>query len=194
MTARRGLSRAAWPLLAAILLSACQPAPQTATAFPTLGPTRTPRPISTMAPGSGVGIPVEALQGVTIHAWMPWFGVDTQLFQSQVNDFNASNPWGITVDAVSRQSYTELYASVTAALATPDKPQLVIALPEQELRWDEIEQVVDLTRYISDPKYGLTESEIADFPPVFWSQDALGVRRLGMPAQVLRLGLKPQGL
>jgi ABC-type glycerol-3-phosphate transport system substrate-binding protein len=136
-----------------------------------------------MAPGSGVGIPPEALQGVKIQVWMPWFGVDTQLFESQVNDFNSSNQWGITVEAVSQQNYTELYDNVTSALATPDKPQLAIALPEQAIGWDKPGQVVDLTRYIHDPEYGLTASEIADFPAAFWSQDELGTRRLAMPAQ-----------
>ncbi|MGE5250802.1 MAG: hypothetical protein ACM3QS_11380, partial [Bacteroidota bacterium] len=165
------------------MLAACRPAPQTATAFPTLGPTPTPRPISTMAPGSGVGIPPEALRGVTIQVWMPWFGVDTDFFQSQVNDFNSSNQWGITVETTSQQSYTELYDEVTAVINSPDKPQLVIALPEQELSWDASGQVVDLTRYITDPHYGFTQSEVEDFPAIFWSEDPANGHRLGMPAQ-----------
>ncbi len=136
-----------------------------------------------MAPGSGVGIPEEALHGVTITAWVPWFGTDSSLFESQVNDFNSSNQWGITVEAVEQQNYTELYDNVTAALATPDKPQLVIALPAHARSWDASGQVVDLTRYIGDPQYGFTESEIHDFPSVFWAQDAAGPRRLGMPAE-----------
>ena len=184
MTAARGLSRWVWPVAAAMLLTACQPATPKVTVVPLPTATITPPPpIATVAPGSGVGIPQEALKGVTVQAWMPWFGADTGLFQSQVDDFNSSNPWGITVQAVSQQSYTELYDSVIAALASQQRPQLVIALPAQALSWDEIGQVVDLTRYVGDPKYGLTPSEVQDFPAVFLSQDAVGSRRLGMPAQ-----------
>ncbi len=178
------LSGWAWAILAAMLLSACQPA--TAKATPVPLPTETitpPPPVSTMPPGSGVGIPEEALKGVTIQAWMPWFGVDTELFQSQVNDFNSSNPWGITVQAVSQQSYSELFDSVAAVIATPNRPQLVIALPEQALAWDGMGQVVDLSRYISDSHYGLTPSEVQDFPSVFLNQDEVNGHRLGMPAQ-----------
>ncbi len=183
MRLSRGLSRSAWVLLTAILLAACQPATQKATAFPTLSATPTRRPISTMAPGSGVGIPEEALKGVTIQVWMPWFGIDTNLFLSQVNDFNSSNPWGITVQATSQQSYSELYNQVSSSFASPDRPQLVIALPSQALSWDALQETVDLTRYISDPKYGMTQSDVEDFPAVFWSQDEVNGRRLGMPAQ-----------
>jgi multiple sugar transport system substrate-binding protein len=136
-----------------------------------------------MAPGSGVGIPEEALRGVSITVWMPWFGTDSSLFESQVNDFNASNQWGITVQAVSQQNYTELYDNVAAAMLTPDRPQLVIALPENAMSWNGSGQVVDLTRYINDPQYGFTASEVQDFPAIFWAQDTVGPRRLGIPAE-----------
>ena len=114
---------------------------------------------------------------------MPWFGVDANLFESQVNEFNQSNQWGITVQAVSQSNYTELYENVTAALPTPDRPQLVIAFPEHALGWDSSGQVVDLTRYVNDPKYGFTEEETHDFPSVFWSQDTIGGKRIGLPAE-----------
>jgi ABC-type glycerol-3-phosphate transport system substrate-binding protein len=43
--------------------------------------------------------------------------------------------------------------------------------------------VVDLSKYVSDPLYGLSTAGVADFPSVFWEQDRLGPIRLGMPAQ-----------
>jgi ABC-type glycerol-3-phosphate transport system substrate-binding protein len=176
MTQRRGLS-----LLLLFFLAACQPASPNVTATPSS--TRTHRPESTFAPGAGVGIPDEALQGVTLQVWMPWFGIDSGLFLSQVNEFNGSNKWGITVQAVSQSNYTELYNNVTAALLTPDRPQIAIAFPEHALDWDSSGQVVDLTRYVDDPKYGLSDDEVHDFPSVFWSQDTIGTKRLGVPAQ-----------
>ncbi len=170
-----------WVASATLLLAACGPASPGATAVP--ANTRTPRPPSTMAPGSGVGIPPEALKGVTVQVWLPWFGTDATLFLSQVSDFNKSNEWGITVQAASHDNYTNLYDDVTAALQTPERPQMVIAFPEHALAWDSSGQVVDLTRYIDDPYYGFTEDEVRDFPSVFWSQDTIGTRRIGMPAE-----------
>jgi ABC-type glycerol-3-phosphate transport system substrate-binding protein len=114
---------------------------------------------------------------------MPWFGVDANLFISQVNDFNQSNPWGITVQAVSKSNYTELYNNVLAALPTPGRPQVAIAFPEHALEWESSGQIVDLSRYVSDPRYGLSDEEMRDFPQVFWSQDTLGEVRYGVPAE-----------
>ncbi len=169
-------------LLLLLILTACQPAsPDSTTPVPSA--TETPQPSSTLAPGASIGIPPEALKGVTIQVWMPWFGVDTGLFLSQVNDFNTSNQWGISVQASSHYNYTELYNDVTAALHTPDLPQVVIAFPEHALAWDHSGQVVDLTRYVADSQYGPTDQEIHDFPSVFWSQDTIGTKRLGLPAE-----------
>ncbi len=176
MTHRRGLS-----LLLLILLAACQPASPTVATVPA-GTQTTPK-ASTPAPGSALGIPEEALKGTTVQVWMPWFGVDSNLFVSQVNDFNQSNQWGITVQAVSQSNYTELYNNVSSSLPTPARPQVAIAFPEHALEWDASGQVVDLARYVNDPRYGLSDAEVHDFPSVFWSQDQLGDKLVAVPAQ-----------
>ena len=116
-------------------------------------------------------------------AWHPWFGVEASLFETQVADFNATNEWGITVLTAGQSNYTELFNNVTASLAAPNKPNLVIGLPEHALFWDERNGVVDLTPYVNNPTWGLSADEIADFPPVFWEQDQVGDKRLGLPAQ-----------
>ena len=170
-------------LLLLLLLSACQPAPPDLTSVPPGPSTKTPGPAPTPAPGAELGIPEEALRGVSIQVWMPWFGVDANLFESQVAEFNQSNQWGITVQSASQSNYTELYDNVTAALQTGNRPQLVIAFPEHALGWDGSGQVVDLTRYVNDPKYGLSNDEVRDFPSVFWTQDTIGSKRLAVPAE-----------
>lgn len=177
MSLRHGL-----PLLL-LLLAACQPALPDSTAAPAGTRTPLPGPTSTLAPGSGVGIPKEALKGVTIQAWIPWFGVDATLFESQVNEFNQSNEWGITVQSQTQHNYTELYNNVASSLLTSARPQLVIAFPEHALSWEHSGQVVDLTPYVDDPQYGLSADDMHDIPSVFWSQDAIGGQRLGVPAE-----------
>ncbi len=176
MIHRRGLS-----LLLLMLVAACQPASPTVATVPA-GTQTTPK-ASTPAPSSALGIPEEALKGTTVQVWMPWFGVDSNLFVSQVNDFNQSNQWGITVQAVSQSNYTELYNNVSASLPTPGRPQVAIAFPEHALEWDASGQVVDLARYVSDPRYGLSDADVHDFPAAFWSQDQVGDKLLAVPAQ-----------
>jgi multiple sugar transport system substrate-binding protein len=172
-------------LILAVALSACAPVIETVT-NPTVtheADAATVTPAVTSAPVSTLDVDAESLRGVTVMVWHPWFGVEASLFETQSAEFNASNEWGITVLTVSQSNYAELFANVTASLAAPDKPDLVIGLPEHALVWDERNGVVDLTPYVSDPTWGMSADEIADFPPLFWEQDQAGEKRLGMPAQ-----------
>ena len=167
-----------------LLLSACAPVVETATS-PTV--TReadaTVTPAATSVPVSTLGVEAESLRGVVIMAWHPWFGMEASLFETQVADFNATNEWGITVLSAGQSNFAELFNNVTASLAAPDKPNLVIGLPEQALFWDERTGVVDLAPYVSDPIWGMSADDIADFSSVFLEQDLVNGRRLGMPAQ-----------
>jgi ABC-type glycerol-3-phosphate transport system substrate-binding protein len=76
-----------------------------------------------------------------------------------------------------------LYEQASAAVHGPDRPDVVVGLPEYAVEWHAQEAVIDLNPYVSDPLYGLGGAEIADFPSVFWDQDQVGDIRLGMPAQ-----------
>ena len=167
-----------------LILSACAPVVETVTS-PTVTreASATVTPAATAIPVSTLGVEAESLRGIVIMAWHPWFGVEASLFETQVADFNATNEWGIQVLTVGQSNYAELFNNVTASLAAPDKPDLVIGLPEHALFWDERTGVVNLAPYVSDSVWGLRADEIADFPSVFWEQDAMGDKRLGMPAQ-----------
>lgn len=167
-------------LLLALLLTACSSATPVA-------PTSTPKPVKavpTLTPTpAGLQIPVDSLRGLTVRVAHPWFGSDASLFESQVDEFNRTNPWGIQVVAVGNMNYSELFENVSAALPTSESPSLTIALPEHARLWDFDGFVADLTSYLADPNYGWSESEVADFPSVFWAQDAEGERRLALPYQ-----------
>jgi multiple sugar transport system substrate-binding protein len=166
--------------LVLLIAAACQP-------VPTVTPALSPPPVSSATSSNQTAVPLNipqgALKGITVDAWYPWFGVEASLFESEVQDFNQSNQWGIKVSATGQGSYAQLYDSTTAALDAPQRPQLAIALPAQALAWDARGYVVDLTSYVRDPQYGLTSAEQDDFPIVFWSQDEVAGRRLGVPAE-----------
>jgi multiple sugar transport system substrate-binding protein len=169
--------------LLAFALGACTPsATQTASTAP--ANTKTPRPAPTVEAASSLGVDEDALRGLTIEAWHPWFsGVEASLFESQVEMFNEENQWGIEVIYSGQTNYGYLYENVTASLPTPRRPDLVIALPEHARAWDADNYVVDLTPYIHDPFYGWSDEETGDFAAPFWVQDSAGTTQLGLPAQ-----------
>ncbi len=130
---------------------------------------------------SGLKVEKEALRGVLVRVWHPWFGAEASLFESQVSKFNTENEWGILVSSQRMGNYSELFSQTDAALKKSQNPQIVIAFPEHALAWQDL--VVDLTPYVNDPTYGLAPSGVSDFPPVIWKQDEVDGKRFGVPAQ-----------
>jgi len=179
MIFRRGLS-----ILFLFTLAACQPAPVHLTETPSAQVTLPPQATVTPQPATQTAVADVVLpRGTTIQIWHPWFGIEANLFQSQVDEFNQTNQWGIVVQTTSQSDYNELFQNVSASLPTADHPQLVIGLPEYALLWNTNDNVVDLTNYVNDPKYGLSDGDIKDIPSVFWDQDEVGGQRLGIPAE-----------
>jgi len=170
-----------------IILSACR------STLPSIDPsTRTPRPNATpsanaseantpLPAASQLNVEKEALRGVQIKVWHPWFGAQASLFESQAALFNTENEWGIIISAEGKGNYSELFLQTDAALKEPDPPQIVIAFPEHAIEWQE--HVVDLNAYVHDPLYGLDALEMSDFYAPVWAQDEVDGKRLGVPAQ-----------
>lgn len=123
----------------------------------------------------------EALRGVQVKVWYPYFGAEESLFASQVEQFNKENEWGIIVSAEGKNNFTELYLQTDAALKDEKGPQVVIAFPEHALRWQE--HVVELNPYLSDAVYGINAIDQSDFANVIWMQDEVDGKRYGLPAQ-----------
>ena len=101
-----------------------------------------------------------------------------------VSEFNASNPYGITVDSVYQGNYNELYESVQAAIAAGDPPNLAVGYNYEILQWNAGGgETVDLNTYVDDPGWGLSSQEQDDFYPLFWGQEVFDGARRGLPAQ-----------
>jgi ABC-type glycerol-3-phosphate transport system substrate-binding protein len=189
-------------LLAALVLSTCSPGspiPASTLDLPTVtgatGPTLTgttgstptgttgPTPTVTPTQTPPIGVDPAALRGLSLQVWHAFSGAAGGVFTDQVAGFNAANEWGIVVTQTGYGDYTTLFDAVNTALESGGTPDLVAALPEQTLSWDASTSVVDLSPYLSDPTWGLGRLGIADFPPVFWAQDKLDGKQLGVPAQ-----------
>jgi ABC-type glycerol-3-phosphate transport system substrate-binding protein len=168
--------------LLSILISSCGTAAPAATEESASAPaaTKTPKPKPTPSADSRLVVDEDALQGLEISVWHPWYGVSSSLFDTLVKDFNKQNEWGIKVSAQGFVNFSNLFESVNTSLPTVEKPDLVIALPEHALLWDANGVVTDLTPYVEDPLYGM---DAGDIPPVFWNQDRVGDKRVAVPAQ-----------
>src|SRR6185436_4282651 len=169
-------------VLLTLFLFSCTPS--------TISETDTPRPSATedvsvkntpTPAKSSLNVQREALRGVQVKVWHPWFGAQASLFESQVALFNSENEWGIIVNAEGKGNYSELFLQTDAALKESNPPQIVIAFPEHAIGWQE--NVVDLNAYVHDPLYGLNPLEMSDFYAPIWSQDEVDGKRLGVPAQ-----------
>jgi ABC-type glycerol-3-phosphate transport system substrate-binding protein len=130
-----------------------------------------------------IGVDASDLGGLEIEIWHAWGSPQRELLEAQIADFNRRNLWNITVSSRPFADWTSLQDAVNQAAESDELPELVVALPEYALAWDDQEMVVDLTDYTSHPRWGLTTEEIADIPQVFWDQDQVGEKRLGLPAE-----------
>jgi multiple sugar transport system substrate-binding protein len=148
-----------------------------------LEPARSGTPAVTSQPTKSIDISPPEIRGTIIHFWHNWSGPAGNLIETLIQDFNLHNEWGIMVVPVRQDTLDAMAANLQTTINTSDQPDLIVGFPHQYLDWDEMIGLVDLHPYVSDPVWGLSLDEQADFYPVFWEQDVLDGKRLGVPAQ-----------
>lgn len=188
-------------LAASLFFSACQSGP-----LP--DPPETPLPTqpgstATVTPGARTPIPPaapsatptitdvpehmqvdpQALRGLQITLWHPWSGEAEKLVAVLVGEFNRDNLWGVLATARSTGSSRELYWQVADARAADAAPDVVAAPPDLLRYWDAQAMIANLGDYTANPEWGMSAEEKADYYPVFWQQDQLGEKQLGIPAE-----------
>lgn len=198
MSTRFSSRQGRWVILACLLLASCSPvtgpAPGVATpqepapgdsganARATLTPVPTPQP-----PQSTLSVRPAELNGVEVVLWHAWSGAEASAFSGLVSQFNRQNPWGVVAHAQSFPGFDALQQAMTAALQAGSPPNAAAAYLYQALEWEDARAVlVELDAYVTDPVWGLSAAEQADFFPAFWEHDQSSSRasgRLGVPAQ-----------
>jgi len=119
--------------------------------------------------------------GARITFWYQHSGDRDKAMQAMLQDFNATNPWKITVRGEYAGPYDQVYNKMVAAIAAGRPPELVVAYQNQAATYDDA--LVDLNPYVNDPKWGIA-GELGDFFAGFINQDVsaqLGGKRLGFP-------------
>jgi len=100
--------------------------------------------------------------GQTVAFWHVWgTGGPSEALLAIVDDFNATNEWGITVEAVDQDDYAPLEDAFNAAIQSGDLPDLVTGYSNAMANWYAVDSVVDLGPYMNDEMFGLTADDLA---------------------------------
>ncbi len=140
--------------------SSATPAPSLTPSPP---PTITPTPTAT--PDTAVYGQLDTLKpAAVVIFWHSYDGFAQTVLEEIVADFNASNPYGVTVQMIPKPGYNAIYDGVMAAMDQPaERPGLVAAFPNQIVAYGPA--VVDLRPYVHHPFYGFSPPDLADFFP-----------------------------
>lgn len=149
-------------------------------AEPTAEPTEEPTPEP-----QAMGVNLSDLDGTTVTFWHVW-GSDepAEGMAAIVDEFNASNEWGITVEALDQGGYSELEDAMNAAIQSGDVPDAVVGYANAFGSWYGVDAVVDLKPYIADEMVGYSEDQLADFYQGAFENGLMADgTRVGLPLQ-----------
>ena len=133
-------------------------------------PDATATPTATTAPG-----PTALPEPVTITFWYALSGNAGEVFQSMVDEFNAVNPYGITVEASFSGEYYETAVKALDGLENGDLPNGGV-IPAGPL-WTCHEGDYQIETYIN----GREGLDVADFWPVLWDYNSSGGHICSLP-------------
>lgn len=102
--------------------------------------------------------------GQTVVFWHVWgTGKPSEAMAQIVDQFNQTNEWGITVEAVDQGNYSDLEDSMNAAIQSGDVPNLAVGYSNALANWYQVGVLADLNPFMDDPYFGFTAEEKQDF-------------------------------
>lgn len=101
-------------------------------------------------------------EGVEIDFWHIQATIYGEAITEMVEEFNATNEWGIVVNESFKGSYQELNQAVRASLAGGGSPDVSMAYENDTLEYVANDVIVPLDPYLESEKYGVTEEETDD--------------------------------
>jgi ABC-type glycerol-3-phosphate transport system substrate-binding protein len=201
MPKRKGLYGLVVSVLIAGMVAACTTATATPTQAPqptsvpptsvpaTTAPEPTAMPEPTDVPPTDVPpteapteVPMLDLSDQTVVFWHAMSsGANLEGMTALVEEFNSTNEWGITVEAVAQGSQSELETAVNGAIATGELPNLTMGFPNGLALWYSLGVIAPLNDYI-EGDYGLTADEMeAIFPGPYASGTLADGTQIGIP-------------
>jgi multiple sugar transport system substrate-binding protein len=110
-----------------------------------------------------VEIPDELPEGITVTYWHEWDGAQGEAINLIIDDFNANNAYGITVEQVYQGNTGGLQDQLTTGIVSGQLPNLtgaVFVTNAQGYYLDGI--LVPLDAYLEHPVWGFSAEEMAD--------------------------------
>ncbi|MCS6870797.1 MAG: extracellular solute-binding protein [Anaerolineae bacterium] len=108
-------------------------------------------------------------KGTTITWWHQHSGQREKAVQAAAEKFNKENPFGITLNVVSKGSYDDIFTAVTAGIQTGELPEIVVAYGNQAAVYQNNQALVDLDVFLKDPVLGIQDFEQDMFTRFFES-------------------------
>jgi multiple sugar transport system substrate-binding protein/sn-glycerol 3-phosphate transport system substrate-binding protein len=176
-------------IVAGLLAAACSSSPAAA---PAPAPTTAAKPAEVTVsnpPTSAAMVDAINLQGKSVEVtyWHNRPQQDQDLLQSMLDDFNKSNPYGVTAHAENAGAgYNDVYNKVNAAIQAGQPPDMSVAYQNQAAFYRGSDAVIDLSPFISSSKYGLSQDDQKDYFQAFLDSDRnpqFSGERLGFPTQ-----------
>ncbi len=126
-------------------------------------------------------------QNVQVTYWHNRPQQDQDLLQGMLDDFSKANPYGITAHAeIAGAAYPDVYNKVNAAIQAGQPPDLSVAYQNQAAFYRSQGAIIDLTPFLTSPKYGLSQEDLKDYFQSFLDSDQnpqYRGERLGFPTQ-----------
>jgi multiple sugar transport system substrate-binding protein len=107
--------------------------------------------------------------GQTVVYWHQFSDTQLEAMTALVDQFNSSNEYGITVEAVGQGNYDDIRALMSAAITSGELPNLVAGFTSDAASYYNDNAAVDLRTYINDPTWGLSADEVSDIKPALLS-------------------------
>lgn len=130
----------------------------------------------------GGGIDADA-SGQTVVFWHAMSsGANLEGLTAVVDEFNATNEWGITVEAISQGRQSELETAFNGAVTTGELPNLAQGFANGLVKWHSLDAIMGLNDFIGDREYGLSDDEIdAIFAGPYSSGTLADGTQIGIP-------------
>jgi D-xylose transport system substrate-binding protein len=121
--------------------------------------------------------------GQTVTFWHAMSsGANLEGITAVVDEFNASNEYGITVEQVSQGSQSDLETAVNGAIATGELPNLTQGFPNGLVLWNSLGVISPLNDLMADPNFGMSDEEVsAIFPGPISSGTLPDGSQVGIP-------------
>jgi multiple sugar transport system substrate-binding protein/sn-glycerol 3-phosphate transport system substrate-binding protein len=110
-------------------------------------------------------------EGTTIVWWHNHTGAREEAVQAAVAQFNSENPFGITVEAISKGSYDDIFNAITAGIQTGELPEITVAYGNQASVYQNDDALVDLEALVMDPVLGIGDDFQNDMFTGFYASD-----------------------